>query len=136
MSLTGRIHMPLTSPGTRGWYLDNRWPVGIEREKRHAVQRLRIRCQQQAVGGRLEDGELRGCIHASARVEVSGSGWPHWLLQMCAKFLGQCWQTRDEAIRPSLGMGGVDLRRVAIQVQILDAKVKQLSHPRPSGRAP
>jgi hypothetical protein len=52
------------------------------------------------------------------------------LLQMGAKFLSQRWQNWDVAVRLSFGMGDVDLWRVAIQAQVLDTKVNQLSHPR------
>jgi hypothetical protein len=51
------------------------------------------------------------------------------LLQMSAKFLSQRWQNWDVAVRLSFGMGDVDLRRVAIQAQVLDTKVNQLSYP-------
>jgi hypothetical protein len=52
------------------------------------------------------------------------------LPEMRAKFLSQRWQNRDVAVRLSFAVGDVDLRRVAIQAQVRDPKVNQLSHPR------
>ena len=52
-------------------------------------------------------------------------------LQVGAELLGQGRQDRDGPLRVALGVGQMDLGRIAVQVQILDPDVDELADPRP-----
>jgi hypothetical protein len=105
---------------------------GIQQDRRDRVSQQMRRDTCVDAGGASAVGDDR--LHRTDRIarvpialeEIAVLSLP----QMCAKFLSQRWQNRDVAVRLSFGVGDVDLWRVAIQAQVLDAKVNQLSHPR------